>query len=145
MITVRFKKPNLEPLKALMEDLKAPHGFQFNLSADAEKKLRFFTAQRHILAMTPYAQTLVSEAFVRGAQQALRAGLPPLKAGTESAAYELRRLYVERFKRNGGDVALKALSRAWVERKRRRGLDPRIGVSTGALAAAIANAKPIVR
>jgi hypothetical protein len=61
------------------------------------------------------------------------------------AGNELRRLYIERWERSGGDANVARLSDSWLAEKRRRGLDLRIGRATGELARAIAKSRVIVK
>lgn len=74
----------------------------------------------------------------------LGSAAPSMLAVMTVAAYELRRVWVERFAASGGDITLAPLSLRWLATKRRRGLDSRIGRATGALAAAMGRGQMIV-
>lgn len=60
-------------------------------------------------------------------------------------AQAVREVWVERLSNSGADMALAPLSLSWAQTKRRRGLDPRIGVATGEMLAAVRSAQLIVR
>ena len=145
MIRVSRPKMDLSGLEGLRKSLESrPSGIEFRIPPEQQRKLEAFREARDILEMTPTALASFLRAMQQGADSA-REGGNPIREGLEAGAQDLKRLYTDRFLKSGGDVALKALSRAWAARKRRRGLDPRIGYATGALARAIAQSTIVVR
>lgn len=135
-----------EKLRGVAGSITENHTIQLRIPPEQSQKLQGFLSERNILAMTPVAEA----AFTRAVQRGVNRGIAThsedvLEEGLYSGAQELKRLYTERFLASGGDVALKALSRAWAIRKRRKGLDPRIGVATGALVRAISQSTINVR
>jgi len=147
MISVKSTTGSIKHLEDVTRSLSAPpHAIVLRIAPDQQRKLDLFTAQRDILQMTPVAQTSVNSAVRDEVSVSIaRGSRTPLADGAVAGAQELKRLYTDRFLKSGGDVTLKALSRAWATRKRRRGLDPRIGYATGALARAIAQSTIVVR
>lgn len=60
-------------------------------------------------------------------------------------AQELRAVWVDRLSTSGADVPWAPLSPRYAAHKRRRGLDPRIGVATGSMLAAVRGGQLIIR
>ncbi len=67
--------------------------------------------------------------------------LQALQAGAQA----FRAAWVDRLSRSGGDVRWAPLSPAYAYRKHRLGLDPRTGVATGAMLAAVRGSLVVVR
>jgi hypothetical protein len=67
--------------------------------------------------------------------------LVALNAGAQA----LRGTWVNRLSTSGGDIAWAALSPPYAARKRRRGLDPRIGVATGRMLAAVKGGQLVIK
>jgi hypothetical protein len=67
--------------------------------------------------------------------------LVALNAGAQA----LRGTWVDRLSTSGGDIAWAALSPPYAARKRRRGLDPRIGVATGRMLAAVKGGQLVIK
>lgn len=62
-----------------------------------------------------------------------------------AGAQAFRAAWVDRLSRSGGDTRWAPLSPAYAYRKHRLGLDPRIGVATGAMLAAVRGGLVVVR
>ena len=101
---------------------------------------------RPVFDITPQQRALVTEAVRGRVEMDLRASgkvnkLMALQAGAQ--AY--RAAWVDRLTRSGGDVRWAPLSPAYAHRKHRLGLDPRIGVATGAMLAAVRSGLVVIR
>tara|TARA_R110000868_G_scaffold24975_5_gene97695 strand:- start:438 stop:878 length:441 start_codon:yes stop_codon:yes gene_type:complete len=145
---ISAKVPSPKKLLSMAADITKTREAQLRIPPPQMMKLKMFLEERDILAMTPEAFSSFMRAMQHGVNRAVASSQEvktPLKWGLQAGAQDLKRLYTDRFLESGGDVALKALSRAWATRKRRRGLDPRIGYATGALARAIAQSTIVVR
>lgn len=121
------------------------------MPAGEERKLSWLNEgtrrqpRRPILTVNKLARgRMIAAVRARFTEAMLRTPSPSMLAVMTVAAYELRRVWVERFAASGGDITLAPLSLSWLRAKRRRGLDLRIGRATGALAAAMSRGQMIV-
>ncbi len=62
----------------------------------------------------------------------------------QAAAEAMRDVFVRRLSSSGGDITFARLSPLYAQSKRRRGLDPRIGVATGSMLAAMSRGLVVV-
>lgn len=121
------------------------------LPAGEERKLTWLNEgtrrqpARPILTVNKLARgRMIAAVRARFTAAMLGNSAPSMLAVMTVAAYELRRVWVDRFAASGGDITLAPLSLRWLATKRRRGLDSRIGRATGALAAAMGRGQMIV-
>lgn len=120
---------------------------------EAERKLTWLLngraphqPPRPMMRLTQYARDRIYVAIRDRFGEAMLAGSTPSMLPVMTVAgNELRRLYIERWERSGGDANVARLSDSWLAEKRRRGLDLRIGRATGELARAIAKSRVIVK
>lgn len=74
-----------------------------------------------------------------------RSGRINVLLALQAAAQAAREVWVERLQTNGSDIRFAPLSPRYLALKVRRGLDPRTGIATGAMLAALRRAQIIVK
>lgn len=88
---------------------------------------------------------IIADVQARFAESMLRGQEPQMLPVIMVAATAFRRVWVRRLERNGDDTPWAALAPRYAAWKARKRLDPRIGVATGAMLAAVRKGQIIVR
>jgi hypothetical protein len=139
-------------LKALAKELDGKRWkATISLPTGEERKLTWLNEgtsrqpARPILSVNAFARArMIAAVQSKFRESMLASNTPSMLAVMTVGAYELRRVWIDRFNASGGDVSLAPLSLRWLTTKRRRGWDSRIGRATGALAAAMGRGQMIV-
>lgn len=140
-------------VEEIARELGARYDVRLSLPDGEGDKLKWFNdgdsphrPPRPVFDITPQQRALVTEAVRGRVESDLRTSgkinkLMALQAGAQA----FRAAWVDRLSRSGGDVRWAPLSPAYAYRKHRLGLDPRIGVATGAMLAAVRAGLVVVR
>lgn len=99
-----------------------------------------------LMQRAPTARAAMVRVMTTRIQQDIQAtGRVNVLVALTIGAQELRSVWVDRLSTSGADVTWAPLSPRYAAHKRRRGLDPRIGVATGSMLAAVRGGQLIIR
>lgn len=147
----------VEDMQARIRDIAASIGDRYSvrlsLPQGEAEKLAWFNdgvsphqPARPVWVATPEMQRAVLDAVgarVRG--DLAKAGRINMMLALQAGAQAYREAWVARLSTSGGDLRWAPLSPAYAWRKHRRGLDPRIGVATGKMLAAVRGSLVVVQ
>jgi hypothetical protein len=140
-------------VRELAESLGQRYDVRLSLPSGEASKLRWFNdgrsphqPARPVFDISPAQRAAVVSAVGDRVRHDLATSgrlntLQALQAGAQA----FRAAWVDRLSRSGGDTRWAPLSPAYAYRKHRLGLDPRTGVATGAMLAAVRGSLVIVR
>ena len=140
-------------LDAMIADLRARYTMELSGMPTelAERLLRFDAGTSRIPARPVLTQSgelqrrMVEAMTLRARADIASKGRPNILMALQAGARAAREVWTERLQTNGGDVPLAPLAPRYLAWKVRRGLDPRTGIATGAMLAALQRAQVIVR
>lgn len=140
-------------IRDIAESLGTRYDVRLSLPTEESAKLGWFDAgasphraARPVFAVTPELTRAVTDAVgdrVRG--DLAKGGRINMLLALQAGGQAYRAAWVDRLSRSGGDTRWAPLSPAYAYRKHRLGLDPRIGVATGAMLAAVRAGLVVVR
>lgn len=139
-------------IRDIAESLGTRYDVRLSLPTEESAKLGWFDAgggprpARPVFTVTPEQKRAVTEAVgdrVRG--DLAKGGKINMLLALQAGGQAYRAAWVDRLSRSGGDTRWAPLSPAYAYRKHRLGLDPRTGVATGAMLAAVRAGLVVVR
>lgn len=132
-------------IREIADSLGEKYSVKLSLATPEANKLGWFNAgvaphqpARPVFIATPAVQRRVIDAVAQRVNGDLqRAGRINMLLALQAGAQAYREVYVERLTLNGADVRWAPLSPRYARWKHERGLDPRTGVATGKMLAAV--------
>lgn len=141
-----------DKLNELARDLGTKYTLRLSLAPAESAKLGWFDGgTRHQPARPVFPVNATATAEMRAAiSQRLTtdyraSGRFNVLVALNAGAQALRGTWVNRLSTSGGDIAWASLSPPYAAHKRRRGLDPRIGVATGRMLAAVRGGQLVIK
>lgn len=158
-MNVTRAKADIASVKRKARELAASLGVRYSLALslppDDAQHLGWFDAGTRrqparpvldLMQRAPTARDAMVRVMTTRIQQDIQAsGRLNMLVTLTIGAQELRAVWVDRLTTSGADVRWAPLSPRYAAHKRRRGLDPRIGVATGSMLAAVRGGQLIIR
>lgn len=140
-------------IKEIAASLGEKYDVRLSLPPEQADKLKWFNdgrsphqPPRPVWTITDAQRKAVTDAVgVRVRSDLKTTGKVNKLLALQAGAQAYRAAWVDRLSRSGGDTRWAPLSPAYAYRKHRLGLDPRIGVATGAMLAAVRGGLVVVR